>query len=110
MKYTDLIATLAERARFRQKDVKELLEVMAEVLSSELKAGDKVWTPFGTFKSKHITPQPRRMPDGTPVMTHEKVAITLKPGKSMNIRPGERTFDYLVAPSVTRSDSSSENS
>lgn len=80
MQKTDFIKAVAERAGASQKETRQVVEAMLDVIQETLQKGEKVTlTGFGTFEVRH-----RQAREGVNPQTRDKIHIpaTKTPGFS----------------------------
>ena len=84
MNKTDLVAALAEQADVSKKDAEKVLKAFTEVVTNELKKGEKVQlVGFGTFEvSERAAREGRNPVNGKPIKIAASKAPKFKPGKA----------------------------
>jgi len=97
MKYHDLLVSLSQKTKKTHKEIREILETLPEVLL-ELRAGEKVQTPVGTFVAKHRKKRAILLPDGIETgEVPEQITIQLRTGHRLKLSPGDRYWDRMVS-------------
>ena len=84
MNKTDLVAALAEQAGVSKKDAEKVLKAFTDVVTDELKKGEKVQlVGFGTFEvSERAAREGRNPVNGKPIKIPASKAPKFKPGKA----------------------------
>lgn len=85
MNKTELIAAMAEQAGLSKKDAEKALKAFTDVVSSELKKGEKIQlVGFGTFEvAKRAAREGRNPQSGKPMKIAASKAPKFKPGKAL---------------------------
>ena len=85
MNKTEFIAAVAEKAEISKKDSEKALKAFVDVVTEQLKAGDKVQlVGFGTFEtSKRAAREGRNPQTGETMKIAASVAPKFKPGKAL---------------------------
>ena len=84
MNKTDLVAAMAEQAGVSKKDAAKVLKAFTDVVTDELKKGEKVQlVGFGTFEvSERAAREGRNPVNGKPIKIPASKAPKFKPGKA----------------------------
>ena len=84
MNKTDLVAAMAEQAGVSKKDAEKVLKAFTDVVTDELKKGEKVQlVGFGTFEvSERAAREGRNPVNGKPIKIPASKAPKFKPGKA----------------------------
>lgn len=91
MNKTELVAAIAEQTQLSRKDAEAALKAFIDVVSEELKKGEKVQlVGFGTFEVSE-----RAARDGRNPATGE--AMTIKASKSPKFKAGKALKDMVNA-------------
>ena len=91
MNKTELVAAIAEQAGLTKKDSEKVLKAFVEVVTEELKKGEKVQlVGFGTFE---VSERPAR--EGINPQTKEKIEIAAS--KSPKFKAGKALKDAVNA-------------
>ena len=69
MNKTEFIAAVAEKAEISKKDSEKALKAFVDVVTEQLKAGDKVQLGFGTFEVSERAAREGRNPQTGKTMT-----------------------------------------
>ena len=89
MNKSELIVALAQKAELTKKDAEKALAAFVEVVTEQLKAGDKVQlVGFGTFESKERPARTARNP-----RTGEE--ITIAASKTASFKVGKALKDSI---------------
>ena len=89
MNKTELIVALAQKAELSKKDAEKALAAFVEVVTEQLKAGEKVQlVGFGTFESKERPARTARNP-----RTGEE--ITIAASKTASFKVGKALKDSI---------------
>ena len=85
MNKTELITAVAEKAEISKKDSEKALKAFIDVVTEELKKGEKVQlVGFGTFEtSKRAAREGRNPQTGETMKIAASVAPKFKPGKAL---------------------------
>ena len=85
MNKNDLIAAIAESTEIDKKDVKAVIDSMTEIITEELKKGEKVQLiGFGTFEAAERGARTGRNPNtGETIQIAASRSPKFKPGKAM---------------------------
>ena len=85
MNKTEFIAAVAEKAEISKKDSEKALKAFVDVVTEQLKAGDKVQlVGFGTFEvSERAAREGRNPQTGETMKIAASVAPKFKPGKAL---------------------------
>ena len=85
MNKTELVAAVAEQAEISKKDAEKALKVFVDVVTEQLKAGDKVQlVGFGTFEvSKRAAREGRNPQTGETMKIAASKAPKFKAGKAL---------------------------
>ena len=88
MNKTELVAAIAEKAQITRKDADAALKAFTDVVSDELKKGEKIQlVGFGTFE---VSERPAR--EGRNPRTGE--TMTIAASKQPKFKPGKALTDY----------------
>ena len=81
----ELVSAIAEKGKIRKKDAEAFLKAFVEVITEELKKGERVEIRgFGTFLMKERAPRVARNPKtGKKVKVPAKLTPVFKPGKEL---------------------------
>lgn len=91
MNKTELVAAIAEKADLQKKDVDAMLKAFTEVVTDELKKGEKIQlVGFGTFEVSE-----RAAREGINPSTKEKIQIAAS--KSPKFKAGKALKDAVNA-------------
>ena len=83
MNKTELVAAIAEQAEMTKKDAEKALTAFTEVVTKELKKGEKIQlVGFGTFEVAERAAREGRNPGATMKIAASK-APKFKPGKAL---------------------------
>ena len=89
MNKTELIAAIAEKAEISKKDSEKALKALVEVVTDELKAGEKVrLVGFGTFEVSERAERTGRNPQ-------TKETITIAACKAPKFKAGKALKDAI---------------
>lgn len=89
MNKTELVAAIAEKAQITRKDADAALKAFTDVVSDELKKGEKIQlVGFGTFE---VSERPAR--EGRNPRTGE--AMTIAASKQPKFKPGKALKDAI---------------
>ena len=89
MNKTELIAAMAESADLSKKDAEKALKAFVDVITEELKKGEKVQlVGFGTFEVSERAERPGRNPQ-------TKETITIAASKAPKFKAGKALKDAL---------------
>lgn len=85
MNKTEFIAAVAEKAEISKKDSEKALKAFVDVVTEQLKAGDKVQlVGFGTFEvSERAAREGRNPQSGEPMKIEASKAPRFKAGKAL---------------------------
>lgn len=120
MKYQEFVETIAERTRWPQEAVKEILDEVPEVLTS-MRLGERTWTPLGNFtmrhqKSRSITVNRAKTDESTikregldkvnesmegdrlVATVPEKAIVRLRPNQRMTVLPDDVQWRHVMSP------------
>jgi nucleoid DNA-binding protein len=96
MKYPELILDLCNKTGIPRKHIRLVLDALPEALL-ELRVGEKVQTPFGTFIARHRKKRAIKLPDGVGMgEVPEQVSIQLKISNRMRVSPDDPLWDHMV--------------
>ena len=89
MNKTELIAAVAEKADISKKDAEKAMKAFVEVVTEQLKSGDKVQVVgFGTFEVSERAAREGRNP-------HTGEAMTIAASKAPKFKAGKALKDAL---------------
>lgn len=79
MRYQRFLDLIVRETGIEEKQVRALFEALPEILF-EIRDGDALRTPIGTFRGKLKPPREVRLPTGDTVMSQGEYRVVLRPG------------------------------